>query len=493
MTTSRQNNNVPDVGETGDAPVSTAGSSGRHFKTSPAQETDAAGSTAPSPVGKRFKHQAEPGAEKPESALPTSGVSPAHSATADGASSSADSIEVLRPAAEERASASAEDDSHEHGYWVKKRRRRVPKALKVLGIVLLVCLVVGGGGALALRYMINSGGEALLQSAEADDLQTAEGAESEDNGQTVEYNGRTYRYNKNVVSIVVMGVDRRTSVEESGKAGQADAIMVVAMDTKTGLMRVIGIPRDTMVDVDENLGEAFLGQDQMQITLAYSYGDGYDESCKNVVRAVSRVLYNMPMNYYFCINMAGIGPLNDAVGGVSLTPLASIPGTNIYEGVPMTLYGSNATRYVQYRDTSYVESSLDRQARQSQYLKAFFSQAIGAAKGNPAVLVELFQASLQYSTTNLGLNEFSFLASTLLKYGMSELDVTTLAGEAVKGSQYVEFHPDQESVYQTVLDVFYTPVDDGGTEDSADGSATDAAVTDGPSDAVSDAAVSDAQ
>ena len=43
---------------------------------------------------------------------------------------------------------------------------------------------------------------------------------------------------------------------------------------------------------------------------------------------------------------------------------------------------------------------------------------------------------------------------------MCQLDVVTLGGEPVKGEQYVEYHLDQQSVYETVLDVFYTPVED---------------------------------
>ncbi len=264
-----------------------------------------------------------------------------------------------------------------------------------------------------------------------------------------------------MVSIVVMGYDRRQDVSVTGKAGQADAIMVVALDTSTGLMRVIGVPRDTMVDVDENVGDAFIGQDKMQIALAFSYGDGYESSAENVVRAVSRVLYNMPMNYYLALNMEGVGPINDAVGGVPSRRSPRFPNTGIYEGSTMTLYGP--TRRSTCSIATHVSArqrSLQRQARQSQYLQAFFSQAISNAAGNPTVLVGLYQTALQYSTTNLGLDEFSYLATVLLSHGMSQLDVVTLGGEPVKGEQYVEYHLDQQSVYETVLDVFYTPVED---------------------------------
>lgn len=349
---------------------------------------------------------------------------------------------------------------HHHHHHRSRRRRKLVRRLRVAGVALLVVGLVAGGVALGVIHMIDAGAQAMREASQPEGIATAEEAQTKDDGLTVEYDGATYRYNENMVSIVVMGYDRREDVSVTGHAGQADAIMVVALDTQTGEMRVIGVPRDTMVDVDENVGDAFLGQDKMQIALAFSYGDGYETSATNVVRAVSRVLYNMPMSYYFAIDMDGIGPLNDAVGGVTLTPLASIPNTGVVEGRDITLYGSNALRYVQHRDTSQLDSSLQRQARQSQYLQAFFSQAISNAAGNPAVLVSLYQTAPSYSTTNLELSEFTYLASVLLQHGMSQLDVVTLGGEPVKGGQYVEYHLDQQSVYETALDVFYTPVDE---------------------------------
>lgn len=342
----------------------------------------------------------------------------------------------------------------------KKTHNRLKRRLKIAAIVVAVIVVLAGGAVGIVWALMGQGGAAMREAAQAEDLAVAEDASTEDEGQTVTYNGQTYRYNENIVSIVVIGTDLGWSTTAEGNAGQADAVMVVALDTETGSMRAIGIPRETMVDVDEHVGSAFIGQDKMQLSLAYNFGDGYATSSENVVRAVSRILYNMPMTYYFTIQMDGVAVLNDAVGGVTVTPLASIPGTRIQEGVPITLLGSNAQRYVQYRDTSYLESSSDRQARQTQYLQAFFSQALATAQGNPLSLVELYRAVQQYSTTNLGIGEFTFLASEVVHSGLSNLTVTTLQGTQQKGPQFVEFYPDEAVVYQTVLDTFYTPVDD---------------------------------
>ena len=175
-----------------------------------------------------------------------------------------------------------------------------------------------------------------------------------------------------------------------------------------------------MVDVGEFVGDAFIGHEEMQLCLAFSYGDGAHTSCEYTTTAVSRALYNMPMSYYMALDYDGIAPLNDAIGGVSVNALETVPNTGIVAGQDIVLYGDNAARYVQYRDTSTLTSSLDRQARQVQYLQAF---------------------------------------SSVLTNGITSLEMVTLPGEPVQGAQFVEVYLDEEAVYQTVLDVYYTQVD----------------------------------
>ena len=42
---------------------------------------------------------------------------------------------------------------------------------------------------------------------------------------------------------------------------------------------------------------------------------------------------------------------------------------------------------------------------------------------------------------------------------ITSLEMVTLPGEPVQGAQFVEVYLDEEAVYQTVLDVYYTQVD----------------------------------
>ena len=345
---------------------------------------------------------------------------------------------------------------------IRKRKRshsKRKKRIRVALVVLVVVALVGGGTAWGVMSTIKAGEGAIHEASQAEDIQTAENAVAYDEGKTVKYNGHTYALNENMVSVCIIGFDRTAPAEVGEKAGQADAVMVMALDTETGEATAIGLPRDSMVEVGEFVGSAFIGLDKMQLCLAYSYGDGRETSCQYTTTVASRVLYNMPISYYFALDLSGVGPLNDAIGGVALTPLQSIPNTGIVEGQDTVLFGNNALRYVQWRDTSVLTSSLDRQARQVQYIKAFAAQALGMAQGNVGTLLDLFNTAGEYSITNLGVSEFGYLATSVLSSGITSLNVTTLPGEMQQGEKYAEYYLDKNAVYETVLDVYYRQVD----------------------------------
>lgn len=359
------------------------------------------------------------------------------------------------------AAFSAKNTPQQQEVLVRKRKRRKNKRKKHLVVALVIILVLAlvvATAAWAVNNAISSGERAIQETTENAQVETIDTAVTYDEGKTVTYNGHTYELNTDMVSIAFIGYDREAPAAEGEKPGQSDVVMVMALDTKTGETTAISVPRDTMTTVDIYLDGSYAGSQVEQLCLAYSYGDGGASSCENTVRAVSRVLYNIPVTYYYSLDLSGIGALNDAIGGVSLTPLQSIPQTNIVEGEPTVLFGSNARRYVQYRDTSILTSPLDRQARQMQYVKAFASQALGAAKGDVSTLMGLYTTAQEYSVTNLGVNEFGYLATSVVSSGVGDISITSLEGTMEQGDIYAEYYLDDTATYETVLNTYYRQV-----------------------------------
>jgi anionic cell wall polymer biosynthesis LytR-Cps2A-Psr (LCP) family protein len=340
---------------------------------------------------------------------------------------------------------------------VRRRKRHHGhrnRRLKIAGALVLALALVGAGGAFAIGKMVDSGKQNLT--ADAANISAAPAAVTYNEGHTVEYNGHTYTLNDNIVSVCLIGYDQDTSDAAAQKTGQADMIMVCAFDTQTGKVTLITIPRNSMVDVGLYAGSAFIKDETMQACLAFSYGTDAATGSQYTTNIAQRVLYNMPISYYYSLNIYGIGPLANAIGGVSVDALQTVPGTNIVAGQSCVLLGNNAYKYVQWRDTSDINSPLDRQARQVQFVKQYAHQVLAGGSVSASTLLELFNTAADYSVTNLGMSEVSYLATCLAGAGVGDIEVVSLPGEMQDNGDLGEYVLDTAGVYQTVLDVYYT-------------------------------------
>lgn len=326
-----------------------------------------------------------------------------------------------------------------------KRRRRI----RTLVIVLLVIGAVAAAGWGFVNHSVNQGKKKIKEKTEK---------VIKAKGDTITYNGKKYELNKHMATVAFIGFDGRDN-DDGTQKGQSDTVMVVALNTDTGEARGIVIPRDSMVAVDTYSNGSFAGQVTEQLCLQFAYGTDGDNSSALAAAAASRVLDNIPVDYYYTLNIEGVAPINDSIGGVTLVPAQTVPGTSVVEGQETTLFGKMAEKYVQWRDTSVLTSSLDRTTRQVSYLQAFAAKVLNSAKSNPAVLINLYQTMGDYTWTNLGLDEFSYLATKMLEHGLTSFDVVTLQGTMQQGDTFAEFYLDQDNVKQTVVDTFYHPVD----------------------------------
>lgn len=325
-----------------------------------------------------------------------------------------------------------------------KRRRRI----RTLLIVLLVIGAVAAAGWGFVNHSVNQGKKKIEEKTEK---------VIKAKGDTITYNGKKYELNKHMATVAFIGFDGRDN-DDGTQKGQSDTVMVVALNTDTGEARGIVIPRDSMVAVDTYSNGSFAGQVTEQLCLQFAYGTDGDNSSALTAAAASRVLDNIPVDYYYTLNIEGVAPINDSIGGVTLVPTQTVPGTAVVEGQETTLFGTSAEKYVQWRDTTELTSSLDRTARQVSYMQAFAGKMLNSAKSNPAVLINLYQTMGDYTWTNLVLDEFSYLATTMLEHGLTSFDVVTLQGTMQQGDTFAEFYLDQDNVKQTIVDTFYHPV-----------------------------------
>ena len=73
-----------------------------------------------------------------------------------------------------------------------------------------------------------------------------------DDGKTVSYKGETYVLNENITTVLLIGVDKDELEDNAvhGEGGEADCVILVSMDTKTGETKLVNISRESYAQVD---------------------------------------------------------------------------------------------------------------------------------------------------------------------------------------------------------------------------------------------------
>lgn len=274
---------------------------------------------------------------------------------------------------------------------------------------------------------------------------------------TLTFEGHTYRLNDDVVSFMLLGYDGKK--QSKGHPGQLDAIVIIALNTASGKVKAISVPRDSMVeDVPVLLNGTKVSERDAQLCLAYAYGGGDELGVYVTSEVMSQLLAGVRVRSYYMLNYKGLPPMNDAMGGVTLTPLESIPETDIVQGQEITLKGQDVERYVRWRNHSAYTASLDRQARQVHYLKELASDLSQKVKANPKVALDMLSAGKPYMRTNLSTAEWTYILGTAIGLDFSSLEMETLPGTMGNDGTYAQFHVDKDAAERIVLDAFYTRV-----------------------------------
>lgn len=282
----------------------------------------------------------------------------------------------------------------------------------------------------------------------------------------VRYNGSVYDYNEDITTFLIMGIDKMddvvTEVPEGTDGGQADALFLLVLNPRKESIKVIGINRNSMTDIDiyDEYGRyqtTVVGQ----IAAQHGFGNGVEKSCEYQVKAVSNMFYQLPIHGYAAINMSAIPTINDEVGGVDVTVLEDLTKCDkaLYEGAQVHLEGMQAYYYVKQRDTKIFGSSDMRFERQRQYLNAFIQAARDESERNPNAAVELFTAISDKMVTNITADEISYLAPLITRYSFDTSDLKMIAGKNQKNGEFEEFIVDEDDLYATIIDVFYEKID----------------------------------
>lgn len=319
-------------------------------------------------------------------------------------------------------------------------------------------------GILALVVAFGVGGAYCVETFLAPEIENADERltvyDSAAEAPSIYLNGKWYA-ERDMESFLVIGVDdlgEISGADSYNNGSQADFLALLIHDRESNQSAAIHLNRDTMTDVPIlGVTGASAGSRFEQLALAYYYGQGAEDSCKNTVKAVSNLLYGIEIDHYAAVTMDAVPILNNWVGGVRLEVLDDLTSVNpeLEQGKEALLWGEDALHYVQARYGLEDSSNLNRMERQRQYASAWFEKAEPLFHDYQA-MSELLEDLSDYAYSDCGLEELADIAETFSDAPPET--VYTLPGQAV-AAEYMEYHIDETALQEMVLKLFYREVD----------------------------------
>ena len=291
---------------------------------------------------------------------------------------------------------------------------------------------------------------------------------------TITYDGKKYRYNDNLINILVMGIDDyglKGDKDTDANPYQADTIVLGTVDAVKKTVSFMSIPRDTVASIKVlDLNDEVATVKKGPIAIQHSFGTQGERTNEAVVDAVSNLLYSVPINRYVSVDITAIPDINDSLGGITVDIPEDLTkwnpkmkaGTKDY-----LLLNKDAVIFVARRDTGIDDSAMGRMKRQVMYLKKLFPAVKAKTAENITYPIALYNSEADKVKTNLTIDEMTYLAKLLLDLELSDKDIVSVPGEMkriepgeIEDYEYeMGYIVDEDALKQLIVDRFYTPAE----------------------------------
>ncbi len=321
--------------------------------------------------------------------------------------------------------------------------------LKAVSVFLIIVLVFVAG--FAVYRLCN---EKALRGDASRGQTDGEGYKS------VEYSGKTYDYNDGVYNLLVLGIDHQGEYSDDGvflSGGQADAVFILSINNSKRTISTIQINRDTMTEVRKlGIFGDVVATLNAQIATAYAYGSGGASSCENMIHSVSGLLFGVPIDGYLAMNMDGIVPFVNAVGGVTVTLQDDFTkfDPEMEKGKTLLLDGAKAYVYLRGRGDVGDELNTSRMERHRVFYSELFKQVDRLLGSDVSKIKAVYDAIYPYSYFSVSLSKLMSLYSDSSEFRRNP--TVTPAGVIDESGEYTEFYADETALRRLVLDIWYT-------------------------------------
>lgn len=195
---------------------------------------------------------------------------------------------------------------------------------------------------------------------------------------------------KEPVSFLLLGTDS----EESDTSGRSDTIIVVTVNPVDESLKMLSIPRDTLVDIPDR-------DEPDKINHAFAFGGS-----ELAMETVEQFL-DLPIDYVIRVNMDGFVDMVDAVGGITVDNERAFEqdGFAFPEG-EVSLDGERALAYTRMRQND-PEGDLGRNRRQQQVVMGIIDE--GASISSVTRIEDILEGLGTNIRTNLNFDDMATL------------------------------------------------------------------------------------
>jgi LCP family protein required for cell wall assembly len=225
-------------------------------------------------------------------------------------------------------------------------------------------------------------------------------------------------------NILILGLDEDKT--------RADVIVLAHLDPNQGIVNVLSIPRDTLVEIDCKGLKDCMTPDKVNHAHAY----GGEKGPEVTVGTVERFL-GVKVDGYVRFDFEGFAKVVDALGGVDILisqnmyyhdPTAKPPLLINFKASkePQHLNGKQALNYIRYRDET---GDIGRTERTRNFLAALLKSV--QKKGVTAKLPGLIGSLTPYVKTDVNVATATALAKTAPKVDSSNVGMASIPGDPI--------------------------------------------------------------
>ena len=310
--------------------------------------------------------------------------------------------------------------------WKNKKRRA--KNLYFL-LVMFLCIVTVAMGYITEKLdLMDTGDDSVITDVqgnasneiifEEEDLEIMQAIDSAGSLNDYLYqwanNGGTLYSSKNVINILLVGLDSKDALKYGGRS---DSLILVSLNKKTEKISMCSFFRDSWCYMN------LAGKDSYsKINSSYLYG-GPDALIDTIERN-----FKVDIDYYVAVDFSSFRDIIDALGGITVEVQEyeanyinrTNPDFHIEAGPAVKLTGKQALVFARIRKSDY-DSDVSRTRRQRQVITSLIQSAKNASLSQ---LNNTLDALFAYVKTDLTKSQILSYAAQALAKGWINYDIT---------------------------------------------------------------------